>query len=230
MFIYLRVVLIICFLIWNPYFSIWNLETSFRNLFLLSFPLVGFHLWIDFFLVLMATGSLEASRWSSRPWPRSWRPTLLCMCSESASAKACSCTHLSPPSPTCPRRTTVNSSPTRSSGLWMTPMCTESPSTRWESWRDTDCSLCVDLLVKKEHFVFNLVPPVVHWSWQTFEGNLTTKPINGAIFIFNPRTGQLFLKIIHTSVWAGQKRLGQVMTCLLFNSLEMSNGLLCISL
>jgi pre-mRNA-processing factor 8 len=35
---------------------------------------------------------------------------------------------------------------------------------------------------------------------KTFEGNLTTKPVNGAIFIFNPRTGQLFLKIIHTSV------------------------------
>jgi len=45
---------------------------------------------------------------------------------------------------------------------------------------------------------------------KTFEGNLTTKPINGAIFIFNPRTGQLFLKIIHTSVWAAQKRLGQL--------------------
>lgn len=45
---------------------------------------------------------------------------------------------------------------------------------------------------------------------QTFEGNLTTKPINGAIFIFNPRTGQMFLKIIHTSVWAGQKRLSQL--------------------
>ena len=45
---------------------------------------------------------------------------------------------------------------------------------------------------------------------KTFEGNLTTKPINGAIFIFNPRTGQLFLKIIHTSAWAGQKRLGQL--------------------
>jgi len=45
---------------------------------------------------------------------------------------------------------------------------------------------------------------------KTFEGNLTTKPINGAIFIFNPRTGQLFLKIIHTSVWAGQKRLSQL--------------------
>ncbi|GJV68639.1 zinc finger, CCHC-type containing protein [Tanacetum coccineum] len=43
---------------------------------------------------------------------------------------------------------------------------------------------------------------------KTFEGNLTTKPINGAIFIFNPRTGQLFLKAIHTSVWAGQKGLG----------------------
>lgn len=45
---------------------------------------------------------------------------------------------------------------------------------------------------------------------KTFEGNLTTKPINGAIFIFNPRTGQLYLKIIHTSVWAGQKRRGQL--------------------
>jgi hypothetical protein len=37
---------------------------------------------------------------------------------------------------------------------------------------------------------------------KTFEGNLTTKPINGAIFIFNPRSGQLFLKIIHTR-WGG---------------------------
>ncbi|KAF2073323.1 hypothetical protein CYY_005376 [Polysphondylium violaceum] len=45
---------------------------------------------------------------------------------------------------------------------------------------------------------------------KTFEGNLTTKPINGAIFIFNPRTGQLFLKIIHTDVWLGQKRLAQL--------------------
>jgi pre-mRNA-processing factor 8 len=45
---------------------------------------------------------------------------------------------------------------------------------------------------------------------KTFDGNLTTKPINGAIFIFNPRTGQLFLKIVHTSVWAGQKRLSQL--------------------
>ena len=27
---------------------------------------------------------------------------------------------------------------------------------------------------------------------KTFEGNLTTKPINGAIFIFNPRLGILF--------------------------------------
>jgi len=44
----------------------------------------------------------------------------------------------------------------------------------------------------------------------TFEGNLATKPVNGGIFIFNPRTGQLFLKIIHTSVWAGQKRLAQL--------------------
>jgi pre-mRNA-processing factor 8 len=45
---------------------------------------------------------------------------------------------------------------------------------------------------------------------KTFEGNLVTKPINGCIFILNPRTGQLFLKIIHTSVWSGQKRLSQL--------------------
>jgi pre-mRNA-processing factor 8 len=35
---------------------------------------------------------------------------------------------------------------------------------------------------------------------KTFEGNLTTKPINGAIFIFNPRTGQLFLKYVSPSI------------------------------
>jgi pre-mRNA-processing factor 8 len=45
---------------------------------------------------------------------------------------------------------------------------------------------------------------------RTFEGNMTTKPINGAILILNPRTGQLFMKVIHTSVWAGQKRLSQL--------------------
>ena len=45
---------------------------------------------------------------------------------------------------------------------------------------------------------------------KTFEGNLVTKPINGAVFIFNPRSGQLFLRIIHTSVWLGQKRLAQL--------------------
>ncbi|KAL9642017.1 hypothetical protein ABK040_004070 [Willaertia magna] len=45
---------------------------------------------------------------------------------------------------------------------------------------------------------------------QTFEGNSTAKPVNGAIFIFNPKTGELYLKIIHTSVWSGQKRKGQL--------------------
>ncbi|TXG53762.1 hypothetical protein EZV62_019018 [Acer yangbiense] len=45
---------------------------------------------------------------------------------------------------------------------------------------------------------------------ERFEGNLTTKPINGAIFIFNPWAGQLFLKVIYTSVCAGQKRLDQL--------------------
>ncbi|CAN6636566.1 pre-mRNA-splicing factor 8 [Trichomonascus vanleenenianus] len=45
---------------------------------------------------------------------------------------------------------------------------------------------------------------------KTFEGNTTTKPLNGAVFIFNPRSGQLFLKVIHAKVWAGQKRLNQL--------------------
>ena len=44
----------------------------------------------------------------------------------------------------------------------------------------------------------------------THEGNTTTKPMNGFVSVFNPRTGQLFLKVIHTSVWAGQKRLTQL--------------------
>jgi hypothetical protein len=37
-----------------------------------------------------------------------------------------------------------------------------------------------------------------------------TKPINGAVFIFNPRSGHMYLKIVHTSAWAGQKRLSQL--------------------
>ncbi|SMN20752.1 similar to Saccharomyces cerevisiae YHR165C PRP8 Component of the U4/U6-U5 snRNP complex, involved in the second catalytic step of splicing [Maudiozyma saulgeensis] len=45
---------------------------------------------------------------------------------------------------------------------------------------------------------------------KTFEGNVATKAINGCIFMLNPKTGHLFLKIIHTSVWAGQKRLSQL--------------------
>ncbi|KAJ1948346.1 pre-mRNA-splicing factor 8, partial [Linderina macrospora] len=37
---------------------------------------------------------------------------------------------------------------------------------------------------------------------KTFEGNVSNKPVNGALTILNPRTGQLFVKVIHTSVWA----------------------------
>lgn len=45
---------------------------------------------------------------------------------------------------------------------------------------------------------------------KTYEGNVATKAINGCIFTLNPKTGHLFLKIIHTSVWSGQKRLSQL--------------------
>jgi pre-mRNA-processing factor 8 len=33
---------------------------------------------------------------------------------------------------------------------------------------------------------------------------------NGVVLILNPMTGQLFLKVIDTSVWAGQKRIGHL--------------------
>lgn len=42
-----------------------------------------------------------------------------------------------------------------------------------------------------------------------FEGNSTT---NGSFFILCPRNGQLLLKVIHSSVWAGEKRLDQFAT------------------
>ncbi|CAN3368761.1 pre-mRNA-splicing factor 8 [Diutina catenulata] len=45
---------------------------------------------------------------------------------------------------------------------------------------------------------------------KTSEGNMATTPINGSLFMANPLTGQLYLKIIHHSVWAGHKRLGQL--------------------
>ncbi|KAG7817278.1 hypothetical protein KL928_004013 [Ogataea angusta] len=44
----------------------------------------------------------------------------------------------------------------------------------------------------------------------TFEGNTAVKCLNGALFILNPRTGQLFLKIIHSSAFQGQKRRTQL--------------------
>lgn len=80
--------------------------------------------------VHMGTGSLVANLWSSRLWPKSWKQILRCMCWENESVRACSCTHLSPQNPTFPLRTMESSSPTRSSGLWMTPMCTEWPFIR----------------------------------------------------------------------------------------------------
>ena len=45
---------------------------------------------------------------------------------------------------------------------------------------------------------------------KSFEGNFVTTPVNGGVFIMNPATGQLFLKIIHTAAWKQQKRLAQL--------------------
>ncbi|QPG77068.1 hypothetical protein FOA43_004466 [Brettanomyces nanus] len=47
-------------------------------------------------------------------------------------------------------------------------------------------------------------------SHSTFEGNTAVKVLNGALFMMNPKTGQLFLKVIHSSVFQGQKRRTQL--------------------
>jgi pre-mRNA-processing factor 8 len=44
---------------------------------------------------------------------------------------------------------------------------------------------------------------------KTEEGNLSTAPINGAHSTFNIHSGQLFLKVIHTSKWSTSRKLGQ---------------------
>jgi len=44
---------------------------------------------------------------------------------------------------------------------------------------------------------------------RTKSGNLVAKPINGALFFFNPQLGDLFLKISHISLWERRKRLSQ---------------------
>lgn len=74
---------------------------------------------------------------------------------------------------------------------------------------------------------------------KTFEGNYTTSPVNGGVFIMNPATGQLFLKIITTKAWQQQKRLIQLAkwkaaeeTCALIRTLppeEQPRQVICTS-
>lgn len=45
---------------------------------------------------------------------------------------------------------------------------------------------------------------------RTLEGNMATKPLNGALMVFVPKTGEMYVKIIHARTWAGQKRLSQL--------------------
>lgn len=44
---------------------------------------------------------------------------------------------------------------------------------------------------------------------KTEEGNLTTQPINGALATLNIHSGQLFLKVIHSSIWNAQRGLSK---------------------
>lgn len=48
----------------------------------------------------------------------------------------------------------------------------------------------------------NVYRVVMH---STYEGNSAVKVLNGALFMINPRTGQLFLKVMHSSMYQGQK-------------------------
>lgn len=53
----------------------------------------------------------------------------------------------------------------------------------------------------------NVYRLVSHATWQ---GNTAMKVLNGALFMLNPKTGELFLKVIHNSVFQGQKRRSQL--------------------
>lgn len=44
----------------------------------------------------------------------------------------------------------------------------------------------------------------------TYEGGSAVKVLNGALFMLNPRTGQLFLKVIHSSVFQGKSKKSQL--------------------
>lgn len=44
----------------------------------------------------------------------------------------------------------------------------------------------------------------------TYEGNSAVKVLNGALFMINPRTGQLFLKIMHASMFQGESHRSKV--------------------
>lgn len=69
------------------------------------------------FAVPLETGSQVWSPSFSRPWPRSWRPTLLCMSWESESGKVFSCTLVNLLNRICHHRTMENCSQTRLFGL-----------------------------------------------------------------------------------------------------------------
>ena len=45
---------------------------------------------------------------------------------------------------------------------------------------------------------------------RTYEGNSAIKVLNGALFMINPRTGQLFLKVMHSSIFQGQKHRSKI--------------------
>lgn len=45
---------------------------------------------------------------------------------------------------------------------------------------------------------------------RTSEGNSAIKVLNGALFMINPRTGQLFLKVMHSSIFQGQKHRSKI--------------------
>lgn len=42
------------------------------------------------------------------------------------------------------------------------------------------------------------------------DGHVHNTPINGCVTIIDPKTGELFLRVIHTSAWTGQSRLAQL--------------------
>ena len=66
---------------------------------------------------------------------------------------------------------------------------------------------CEELFTGKSSWIVDGSCAYLALPYRTFEGNLSTKAVNGAIHVLDPKTGKLFFLVIHADTWKGQRRL-----------------------